>query len=114
MPVRKEYTAEFKDQAVRFVFEEIGPDESRFAACERLSPKLNVKAATLYGWVKMAAPAGARSAKSSVVAPGSIEDLRAQLAAVRKENRELVRANEILKAASLGSTGQRNGVVLLS
>ena len=29
MPVRKEYTAEFKEQAVRFVFEEIGPDESR-------------------------------------------------------------------------------------
>ncbi len=24
MPVRKEYTAEFKEQAVRFVFEEIG------------------------------------------------------------------------------------------
>jgi len=35
-----------------------------------------------------------------VTAPGSVEDLRAQLAAVRKENRELVRANEILKAAS--------------
>ena len=100
MPARKDYTPEFKVQAVRFVFEEIAPDESRYAACERLSPKLNVKPATLYGWVKVAAPAGARSAKSSVVTPGSIDDLRAQLTAVRKENRELVRANEILKAAS--------------
>ena len=27
MPVRKEYTVEFKEQAVRFVFDEIGPDE---------------------------------------------------------------------------------------
>src|SRR3954454_6172392 len=99
MPVRKDYTPEFKDQAVRFVFEEIAPEESRYAACDRLSVKLNVKPATLYGWVKLAAPAGARAAKSSVVTPGSVEDLRAQLAAVRKENRELVRANEILKAA---------------
>lgn len=100
MPARKEYTPEFKDQAVRFVFEEIGVDESRYAACERLSPKVNVKPATLYGWVKLAAPAGARSPKGSVVTPGSVEDLRGQLATVRKENRELARANEILKAAA--------------
>ncbi len=47
MPVRKEYTPEFKDQAVRFVLEEIEPDESRKHACERLAPKLSVKAVTL-------------------------------------------------------------------
>jgi hypothetical protein len=29
MPAKKEYTAEFKEQAVRFVLEEIEPDESR-------------------------------------------------------------------------------------
>ena len=33
MPVRKEYTPEFKVRAVRFVLEEIGPDESRKQAC---------------------------------------------------------------------------------
>ena len=44
MPVRKEYTPEFKDQAVRFVLEEI---ESRRHACERLASKLSVKAVTL-------------------------------------------------------------------
>ncbi len=49
------YTPEFKDQAVRYVFEEIGPDESRYADCERLRLKVNVKPATLYGWVKLAA-----------------------------------------------------------
>ena len=47
MPARKEYTPEFKDQAVRFVLEEIEPDESRKHACERLAPKLSVKAVTL-------------------------------------------------------------------
>ena len=39
MPPRKDYTPEFKDQAVRFVLEEIGPDESRVgrrvSACHR-------------------------------------------------------------------------------
>jgi hypothetical protein len=29
MPAKKEYTAEFKEQAVRFVLEVFGPDESR-------------------------------------------------------------------------------------
>ena len=47
MPARKEYTPEFKDQAVRFVLEEIEPDESRKQACERLAPKLSMKAVTL-------------------------------------------------------------------
>ena len=57
MPVRKDYTPEFKDQAVRFVLEEMEPDESRKQACERLGPKLSVKAVTLYNWVKQASPA---------------------------------------------------------
>ena len=99
MPARRDFTPEFKAQAVRFLFEEIGPNESRNAACERLGPKLNVKPATLYNWVKAAAPVGARRATGPVT-PGSVEELRGQLAAVRKESRELVRANEILKAAS--------------
>ena len=96
MPARKDYTPEFKGQAVRFVFEEIGPDESRRQACERLGPKLNVKSVTLYNWVKHAAPAKARPA----AAPGSVEELRAQVQALKRENRELVRANAILQDAA--------------
>jgi transposase len=95
MAVRKEYSAEFKEQAVRFVFDEIGPDESRSAAVERLGPKLNVKPATLMNWVKAAAPPARRAPVA-----GSVEELRAQNAALRKENRELARANEILQAAA--------------
>src|SRR5215216_3240230 len=70
MPVRKECTAEFKEQAVRFVFEEIGPDESRSAAVERLAPKLSVRPATLMNWVKAAAPPAARR----TAAAGSVEE----------------------------------------
>jgi transposase len=96
MPARKDYTPEFKDQAVRFVLEEIEPDESRRRACERLAPRLSVKAVTLYNWVKQSAPGKARTAPS----PGSVEELRAQNAALRKENRELARANAILSDAA--------------
>lgn len=107
MPVRKEYTAEFKEQAVRFVFEEIAVDESRSAACERLGPKLNVKPATLYSWVKSAVPPGAKRAAQ----PGSVEDLRAQVVVLRKENRELARANAILQDAAVffGAALDRQG-----
>lgn len=73
MPAMKEYTAEFKEQAVRFVLEEIEPDESRKHACDRRAPKLSVKAVTLYNWVKQYAPGKARPAAP----PGSVEELRA-------------------------------------
>ena len=96
MPARKEYTPEFKDQAVRFVLEEIEPDESRKHACERLAPKLSVKAVTLYNGLKQSAPAKARPSAPA----GSADELRAQNAALRKENRELARANAILSDAA--------------
>ena len=35
MPKMQQYTVEFKDQSVRFVFESIEPNESR-EACRRL------------------------------------------------------------------------------
>jgi transposase len=97
MPRRKEYTAEFKEQAVRFVFDEIGPDESRKQACDRLAPKLSVKSVTLYNWVKQSAPPKTRPAPAA----GSVEELRAQLAALKRENRELARANAILQDAAV-------------
>ena len=96
MPKMLRYTPEFKDQCVRLVFAEIGPDESRKAACTRLAPSVNVKPVTLYNWMKEASPGPAAAARPA----GSVDDLRTQLAALRKENRELARANEILQAAA--------------
>ncbi len=46
MPKILQYTNEFKDQAVRFVFESIEPTESRKEACRRLASKVNVKEVT--------------------------------------------------------------------
>jgi transposase len=96
MPRKKEYTVEFKAQAVKFVFEEIEPDESRSHACERLAPRLSMRPATLMNWVKEASPGRPRPAAQ----PGSVEELRAQVASLRKENRELTRANAILQDAA--------------
>ena len=76
---KKEYTVEFKEQAVRFVLEELEPDESRKHACDRLAPRLSVKSVTLYNWVKQSAPGKARPAAS----PGSVEELRMQNAVLR-------------------------------
>ena len=47
MPKRLEYTTEFKEQAVRFVFDSLEPNESRREACERLGSKMAVKPVTL-------------------------------------------------------------------
>ena len=77
------------------MLEEMEPDESRKHACDRLAPRLSVKAGTLYNWVKQSTPAKACAA----VPPGSVEELRAQNAALRKANRELARANAILSGA---------------
>lgn len=95
MPKIPGYTPEFKDQTVRLVVAEQGPDESRKAACNRLGPRVDVNPVTLYAWVKAAVPRPVGS-----VAPGSVEELRAANAALRKENRELARANDILQAAA--------------
>ena len=95
MPRIMQYTKEFRAQAVRFVFDSIEPDESRKEACERLGSSLSVKPVTLYNWVKSSTPISAGRVES-----GSVEELRAQINALKKDNRELSRANEILKAAS--------------
>lgn len=99
MPKMLQYSDEFKDQAVRFVFDSIEATESRKQACERLGPRLNVKPVTLYNWVKAATPAAGKGT-ARAVQPGSVEELRGQVTVLRKENRELVRANDILKAAA--------------
>jgi transposase len=96
MPKQARFSPETKDQCVRMVFAECGPDESRKAACNRLAASLNVKPVTLYNWVK----AAGGTATTTPPPSGSVEELRAQLAAARKENRELARANAILQDAA--------------
>src|SRR5687768_15669300 len=93
MPAKKDYMVGFKEQAVRFVLEEIEPDESRKNARDRLARRLSGTAVTVYSWAKQSAPA--KSGPTG--APESEAELRAQNAALQKESRELARANAILQ-----------------
>ena len=96
MSKQNQYTPEFREQAVMFVFESIEPEETRAEACRRLASKMSLAPSTLYGWVKKATPVSNGRAAPA----GSTEDMVAQIAALKKENKELSRANDILKAAS--------------
>jgi transposase len=82
-----------RERAVRMVFDHQGEYPSQWKAIESISAKLNVNHETLRQWVRRAeTDAGQR--------PGLTSDERAKLKELEKENRELRRANDILKAAA--------------
>ena len=87
------YPAEVRERAVRMVREHEGEYPSQWKAIESISKKLGVNHETLRIWVRRAeTDAGER--------PGLTTDERARMRQLEKENKELRRANEILKAAS--------------
>ena len=88
MPAPKKYPHELRERAVRLVFESQRP----IAAVAR---DLGVHREALRLWVRQAeADAGARSDRLTT-------DERERLKTLERENRELRKANEILKAASV-------------
>ena len=90
---RPPYPPEVRERAVRMVFEHQGEYPSQWKAIESISAKLSSNHETLRQWVRRAeTDAGAR--------PGLTTDERARMRALERENRELRRANEILKAAA--------------
>jgi transposase len=89
------FTKEMREQAVRAVMAERLPEESKSAACVRLGPRLGVNPTTLYNWVKKLVPGSV-----TPVVSGSVEQLQAENAALRKEVRELARTNDILQSAA--------------
>ena len=90
---RPPYPAEFRERAVRMVLEHQAEYPTQWKAIESISAKLSINHETLRIWVRRAeTDAGQR--------PGLTTDERARMKALEKENAELRRANEILKAAS--------------
>jgi transposase len=90
---RPPYPVEFRERAVRMVFEHQGEYPTQWKAIESISKKLQVNHETLRQWVRRAeTDAGQR--------PGLTSDERARLRELERENKELRRANEILKAAA--------------
>jgi transposase len=92
-PGRRPYPAEFRERAVRMVFEHQGEYPSQWKAIESIAKKLQVNHETLRQWVRRAeTDAGAR--------PGLTTDERTKMRELEREVKELRRANEILKSAA--------------
>jgi transposase len=93
MARRTRYSREFRESAVALVFEQVEAHASQWEAICSVAAKLNVSSETVRKWVRQAeVDAGTRS--------GSSSEESAELKRLRRENAELRRANEILKAAS--------------
>jgi len=87
------YPPEVRERAVRMVFSREAEYDSQWAAICSISEKLGMTSETLRRWVRQAETDEGRRA-------GLTTDEREQLKALERENRELRRANEILKSAA--------------
>ena len=87
------YPQELRERAVRMVFEHQGEHSSQWAAIRSIAEKFGVSSETLRKWVRRAETDGG-------LRPGLTTDERERLKGLERENRELRRANEILKSAA--------------
>jgi transposase-like protein len=93
MSTQNRYSPEVRERAVRMVFEHQGEHESQWAAIGSIAGKIGCTAETLRKWVRQAErDQGKRAGLSS--------SERERLKELERENRELKRANEILRKAS--------------
>lgn len=92
-PGPRHYPRELRERAVRLVLEAMAEQGSRYGAAKRVGDQLGVNPDTLGDWVRQAEiDQGARAGLSTAE--------RERMRELERENRELRRANEILKAAS--------------
>jgi transposase len=93
MVSRKALPAELRERAVKMVFELRAESGESRGTVARVARQLGVNSETLRNWVSQAeVDSGDR--------PGTTTEDRKKIAELERENRELRRANEILKAAS--------------
>jgi transposase len=97
MPAPRKYSDELRERAVRMVEETVkeNPGLAHKRACTQVGDQLGIPGATLRNWFRTGV-AGARAPRTPLVT----QDPVARIAALEKENRELRRANAILKSAS--------------
>ena len=93
MGKRSRYSAEVRERAVRMVFDQEGRHNSQWGAIRSIAEKLGCTAETLRKWVRQAERDNGSRA-------GLTTDERERLKHLERENRELKRANEILRKAS--------------
>jgi transposase-like protein len=93
MNTTKRYSPEVRERAVRMVLEHERDYPSQWAAIGSIAQKIGCTAETLRKWVRQAERDSGRR-------PGLTTEERERLKALERENRELRRANEILRKAS--------------
>nr|WP_231691622.1 IS3 family transposase [Alcaligenes faecalis] len=93
MSKQSKFSPEVRERAIRLVQEHRGEYPSLWAAVESIAPKIGCVPATLLDWVK-------RSEIDSGMRDGMTTSERERMKALERENKELRRANEILKSAS--------------
>jgi len=93
MSKQSKFSPEVRERAVRLVREQRSEHPSLWAAVEAIAPKIGCTSATLLGWIK-------REEVDSGEREGVTTSERERLKALERENKELRRANEILKLAS--------------
>ena len=87
------YPDELRERAVRMVLDHEHEYGSQWEAICSVADKLGPKAETVRQWVRRAETDAGRR-------PGPTRDELAELKRVKRENAELKRANDILKAAA--------------
>jgi transposase len=93
MTRRSRIPQEVRERAVRMVFEHQDGYPSQWAAITSIASKFDVSSETLRKWVR-------RAEVDDGHRPGLTTEERERLKALERENRELRRANEILKSAA--------------
>lgn len=87
------FSPEVRDRAVRMVLEHENEHSSQWAAITSIAQKIGCSAETLRSWVR-------RVERDEGKRPGLTTDERQRLKDLERENRDLKRANEILRLAS--------------
>ena len=89
----KRYSPEVRERAVRMVLEQRKEHRSQWATVQSIASKIGCTSETLRRWIQQAErDTGDRA--------GMTTDEKVQLMQLQRENRELKRANEILRKAS--------------
>ena len=87
------FSPEVRERAVRMVQEHRGEYPSLWVVIESIAPKIGCVPQTLHEWVR-------RQEVDSGLRDGVTSEERDRIKALERENKELRRANEILKLAS--------------
>ena len=93
MNTNKRYAPEVRERAVRLVLEQQGEHASQWSAMHSIASKIGCTTETLRKWVR-------RSEMDQGQRPGLTSSERGHLKELERENRELRRANEILRKAA--------------